>query len=168
MRWVVGGASGFIGSALVRALRGAGDEVACLVRGTPRGPDEFGWADLSRALDGVDVVVTLGGVGIGDRRWTAARRELIRSSRVSSTAAMASAITRHPSPPPVWLSASAVGYYGDTGDAIADESSPRGTGFLASVVEQWEAATTPAVSAGVRVVCLRSGIVLSPSGSTLG
>ena len=172
MRWVVSGASGFIGTALVRALRADGEDVATLVRHAPASANEYRW-DPSRheldpaALDGADVVVHLAGTGIGDRRWNDERKRLILDSRVDSTTTLASEIARRDDRPPVWLSASAVGYYGDTGEEIVDESSPSGSGYAAEVVRQWEASTAAASEAGVRVVHLRSGIVLSPEGSTL-
>lgn len=168
MRWVVSGASGFIGTALVRALRADGDDVVTLVRRAPSG-GEFRWDPARReidpaALDGADVVVHLAGAGIGDRRWSDNRKELILASRVDSTTTLAAEIARRDAKPRVWLCASAVGYYGDTGEEVVDESSPSGAGYAAEVVRQWEAAAT---ADGVRVVNLRSGIVLSPTGSTL-
>jgi uncharacterized protein (TIGR01777 family) len=173
MRWVVSGASGFIGTALVRALRADGEDVVALVRRAPTSAGERRW-DPARheidpaALDGADVVVHLAGAGIGDRRWSDERKRLILSSRVDSTTTLANEIARRDDRPRVWLSGSAVGYYGDTGEEIVDESSPSGTGYAAEVVRQWEASTAAAVEAGVRVVNLRSGIVLSPQGATLG
>ncbi|MDQ1746145.1 MAG: uncharacterized protein QOD07_408, partial [Frankiaceae bacterium] len=114
-----------------------------------------------------DVVVHLAGAGIGDRRWSDERKRLILASRVESTTTLADEIVRRDDRPPVWLSASAVGYYGDTGEETVDETSPSGAGFAAEVVRQWEASTAAAEEAGVRVVHLRSGIVLSPEGATL-
>jgi len=171
MRWVVSGASGFIGTALVRALRADGEDVVTLVRRAPAA-GEFRW-DPARheidpsALDGADVVVHLAGAGIGDRRWSDDRKKLILSSRVDSTTTLADEIARRDDRPRVWLSASAVGYYGDTGEEVVDESSPSGAGYAAEVVRQWEASADAASKAGVRVVRMRSGIVLSPEGSTL-
>jgi len=171
MRWVVSGASGFIGTALVRALRADGEDVVTLVRRAPAA-GEFRW-DPARheidpgALDGADVVVHLAGAGIGDRRWSDDRKKLILSSRVDSTTTLADEIARRDDRPRVWLSASAVGYYGDTGEEVVDESSPSGAGYAAEVVRQWEASTDAASNAGVRVVRMRSGIVLAPEGSTL-
>ena len=173
MRWVVSGASGFIGTALVRALRADGEDVVVLVRHSPTSADERQW-DPARhdidatALDGADVVVNLSGAGIGDKRWSGERKQLILSSRVDSTSTLAAEIARRADRPRVWLSASAVGYYGDTGEETVDESAPSGAGFAADVVRQWEASTAAAREAGVRVVNFRSGIVLSPDGATLG
>jgi uncharacterized protein (TIGR01777 family) len=172
MRWVVSGASGFIGTALVRALRADGEDVVTLVRRAPAGAGERRW-DPARheidpaALDGADVVVHLAGAGIGDRRWSDERKRLILASRVESTTTLADEIVRRDDRPPVWLSASAVGYYGDTGEETVDETSPSGAGFAAEVVRQWEGSTRAAEEVGVRVVHLRSGIVLSPEGATL-
>lgn len=173
MRWVVSGASGFIGTALVRQLIADGEDVVTLVRRTPASASERQW-DPDRheidpsALDGADVVVHLAGAGIGDRRWSDERKKLILASRVDSTTTLANEIARRDDRPRVWLSGSAIGYYGDTGEDVADESSPSGSGFAAEVVRQWEASTLAAEGAGVRVVHLRSGIVLSPEGATLG
>ncbi len=172
MRWVVSGASGFIGTALVRSLRADGEEVVTLVRRAPSSAGERRWDPAARsidpnALDGADVVVHLAGAGIGDRRWTDERKRLILDSRVDSTTTLATEIARRDDRPTTWLSASAIGFYGDTGEESVDESSPSGAGFAAEVVRRWEAATVPARDAGVRVVNLRSGIVLSPEGATL-
>lgn len=173
MRWVVSGASGFIGTALVRMLRADGEDVVTLVRGTPSDEHERRWNPQRHeidpgALDGADVVVNLSGAGIGDRRWTDERKRLILASRVESTTTLADEIARRDDRPGAWLSGSAVGYYGDTGEEVVDESSPSGAGYAAEIVRQWEASTAAAEAAGVRVVHLRSGIVLSPEGSTLG
>jgi uncharacterized protein (TIGR01777 family) len=162
---VVGGASGFIGSALVPALRADGHEVLKLVRREPGGTDEIRWDPASSALDpasleGVDAVIGLSGENIG-RRWTDARKRAILESRVSATsllARVAAALEPHPS---VFLCASAVGGYGDRGDEILTEDSGLGTGFLPDVVRAWEAAAEPAREAGIRVVNFRQGIVLS-------
>lgn len=173
MRWVVTGASGFIGSALVRQLRADGEDVVTLVRRDPSGPAERRWDPTRReidprALDGADVVVHLAGAGIGDRRWSDERKKLILDSRVDPTTTLATEMSRRDDRPAVWLSGSAIGFYGDTGDDVVDESSPTGDGYAAEVVRRWEASTAAATDAGVRVVPLRSGIVLSPEGATLG
>jgi uncharacterized protein (TIGR01777 family) len=169
----VTGACGLIGAALVRNLRADGHEVRRLVRRAPAGPDEVRWDPSRRQLDpadlaGVDAVVHLAGAGIGDHRWTDAYKQQIRSSRVDGTATVAAAVAALDHKPRVLLSGSAVGFYGDTGDNEVDETSPRGSGFLAEVVEAWEAATAPAAAAGVRVMHVRSGVVLSADGGALG
>lgn len=171
MRVVVAGSSGLIGTALVAHLRGAGHEVLRLVRRTPAAPDERGWDPPNGSiqdgtLDGVDAVVNLNGAGIADRPWTGARKQLIRDSRVGPTDVLAGAVARNGVP--VLVSGSAVGYYGDTGDVVVDESSPSGSGFLADACRDWEAAAAPAADAGARLVMIRTGLVLSPSGGLLG
>jgi uncharacterized protein len=127
-----------------------------------------GGAIAPGGLDGIDAVVHLSGAPVAARPWTQARKRVLRASRIQSTSALVSAIARAERPPPVLLSGSAVGWYGDTGDREADESAPAGTGFLADLVRDWEAAAQPARQAGVRVATLRSGIVLSRRGGMLG
>jgi NAD dependent epimerase/dehydratase family enzyme len=171
VRVVVSGSSGLIGTALVADLRAAGHDVLRLVRRTPAAPDERGWDPAAGRVDagtfeGVDAVVGLGGVPIGDRPWSGARKQLIRDSRNVPTEVLAGAVAEHRVP--VFLSASAVGYYGNTGDRVTDETGPSGTGFLAEVCRDWEAATQKAVDAGARVVNLRTGLVLAPAGGLLG
>ena len=173
MKVAITGSSGLIGTALAPALRGDGHEVVRLVRRTPRTADEHRWAPDHRQVDpsvlaDVDAVVNLAGVGVGDHRWTADYRRQILASRVDSTAtvsaALADAAAADPGRPRVLLSASGIGYYGDTGDREVDESAPAGDDFLADVCQQWEAATAPAAAAGVRVALLRTGLVLAEGG----
>ena len=173
MKLVVTGSSGLIGSALVRSLTADGHEVVKLVRRAPRSADERQWdpssGELDPALmDAADAVVHLAGAGIGDKRWTDDYQRLILRSRVDGTSTIATAIARCTDLPKVLLSASAVGFYGDTGEEAVDESAAQGDGFLADVVQQWEAATEPAEAAGVRVVHVRTGVVLSADGGALG
>jgi uncharacterized protein (TIGR01777 family) len=174
MRILVSGASGLVGSALTRVSRGDGDEVLRLVRRPAKVDDEVSWDPAAgtgpdpAALDGIDAVVHLAGAGIGDHRWTAAYKQEIRDSRVRSTTLLATTLAGLSRPPRVFLSGSAVGYYGDTGDTEVDENSPAGNDFLASVAREWEAAAEPASAAGIRVVSLRSGIVMSSRGGALG
>lgn len=168
---VVAGASGLIGTTLVAGLRAAGHEVRRLVRRTPAGADERGWDPPAGRIDpgtfdGAGAVIGLGGAGIGDRPWSGARRQLLRDSRTVPTEVLAGAVAEHGVP--VFLSASAVGYYGDTGARAVDESAPSGGGFLAEVCRDWEAAGGAARRAGARVVHLRTGPVLAPSGGLLG
>ena len=174
MHIVAAGASGFLGTPLVDRLRGQGHTVIRLVRRQARGADEASWDPASARLDpsvlaGADAVLNLAGVGVGDKRWTARRRNEIRSSRVDSTGTIAQAIARLPAGdrPPVLLQASAVGWYGDTGDREVTEEEPASTDFLADVCRVWEAAARPAEDAGTRVVLLRTGLPLAQHGGWL-
>ncbi|MGQ0842035.1 TIGR01777 family oxidoreductase [Actinokineospora sp.] len=171
MRVVVAGSSGLIGTALVARLRQDGDDVLRLVRRAPQAPDERGWDPPAGridagALDGVDAVVNLCGAGIGDKRWSQARKQVLLDSRVEPTEVLAAAVAEHRIP--VLVNGSAVGYYGDTGVGPVDERHPAGEGFLAEMCAQWEAATEPARAGGARVALARTGLVLSPSGGLLG
>lgn len=173
MRVVISGGSGFIGSALSRELTAAGHEVLHLVRRAPRTAAEIGWDPKAGRLDsgalaGSDVVVHLAGAGIGDRPWTAAYRRELYDSRVLGTRTVATALAGMQRPPRVLVSASAVGYYGDTGDTVVDESAPCGKGFLAELVRDWEAAAEPAAKAGIRVAYPRSGLVMARAGGLAG
>lgn len=197
MRIVMSGASGFLGSHLVKDLTKDGHQVIRLVRREARGPDEQPWDPAAGRLDpaalaGADAVINLAGAAVS-RPWTEAYRETIRDSRISATTVLARALaeaTADTSPAnqaaaaaaksaaaagslapeprlPVFLSASAIGFYGDTGDTSVDENAPAGSGFLADVCQAWETACAPATAAGIRVVQLRTGLVLSASGGLL-
>ena len=164
MKVAITGASGLIGSALVPRLKADGHDVVRFVRGTATAPDERVWDPAARRLDptlldDVDAVVHLAGAGVADKRWTAAYKDTILRSRTDGTTAVAEAVAAsgHPS---VLLSSSAVGWYGDTGDRLTDETGPPGEGFLAEVCRAWEAATKPAESSA-RVAHLRTGYVLA-------
>ena len=174
LRIAVTGSTGLIGTALVQELRARGHRVVRLVRQAPAGEDEIAWDPLAPAgglrpgaLDGVDAVVHVAGANVAGRRWTAAYREEIRASRVRGTRALVSAMAAASTPPSVLLSGSAIGWYGDIGGREVDESSPASSGFLPGVVEQWEAAAGQAAEAGVRVVTMRAGVVVSRHGGIL-
>lgn len=172
MKVVVSGASGSIGSALVPELRGAGHDVIRLVRRPPQTPDEVRW-DLARGeldfeqLRGVEAAVNLSGPGIGSRRWTDAYKREVKQARVDATRTLATALAALDPAPSVLVSGSAIGFYGDTGDAVVDESAPAGSDYLAEICQAWEAATAPAEAAGIRVVHLRTGVVMSADGGLL-
>jgi uncharacterized protein len=172
MRVLVSGASGLVGAALVPFLRTQGHRVLRLVRRAPESADEVKWnpdsgrLDLA-AADEIDAVVHLAGAGIADARWTAERRREIRDSRVVATRALAETLASLPRPPRVVVGGSAIGFYGDGGDAWLDETSPAGSGFLAELTRAWEAAWAPLDRAGTRRVYLRTGVVLSSRGGAL-
>lgn len=168
MKVIVAGASGFLGKALVADLRGDGHQVNTLVRRAPVSESEFEWhpdrGELDpQALAAADAVVSLSGAGIADKRWTPAYRQVLVQSRVQPTTTVARALAALPAElrPGSFVSASAIGYYGERGDEPLTEAATGGTGFLADLVRGWEAATEAAAEAGVRVVTLRTGLVLS-------
>mgnify|MGYP000882837145 FL=1 len=168
MRIGITGASGLIGSALTTHLQQQGHETVAFVRREPRSASEISWQpgkDLEPGrLSGLDAIVHLAGAGVGDKRWTDSYKEVIRSSRVDGTQTIARAMAAADDGPRVLVSGSAIGYYGDTGDRLTDETGPQGDGFLAGVVRDWEAAAAPAVDAGVRVTFARTGLVVSSDG----
>jgi uncharacterized protein (TIGR01777 family) len=169
MRVAITGASGLIGSALVPHLRSEGHEVFRLVRRSATAPDEISWDPATGAVDlaamqGVEGVIHLAGAGVGDHRWSDAYKKEILDSRVNGTNTIVRAMTQLDPKPRVLVSGSAIGWYGDTADREVDESAPAGAGFLAEVVQAWEAATEPAHEAGIRVVHARTGLVVAKSG----
>ncbi|WBO68364.1 TIGR01777 family oxidoreductase [Streptomyces camelliae] len=178
MRVAITGSTGLIGSALTRSLLADGHQVVRLVRDrsatapadgseTAHWDPVAGWVQPG-ALDGADAVVHLAGAGVGDRRWTAAYKREIHDSRVLGTGTIAGAVADSAAPPRVLVSASATGFYGDTGERVVDESEPAGEDFLASVCVDWEAAADPARQMGVRVVHPRTGLVVSAKGGAFG
>lgn len=175
MRIAISGASGLIGSALVSELGSAGHEIIKLVRSAPRSAAELRWDPMAdaggldaAALSGVDAVVHLSGAPIADKRWTTARKSELRSSRITSTRALVAAMAAADPSPSVLICGSAMGFYGETGDKITDESAPAGTGFLPDLVRDWESAAGDAARSGTRVVNIRSGVVLAAGGGMLG
>ncbi len=188
MNVAVSGASGLIGRALVPALAGAGHRVVRLQRpaagasavpaidGAATTTVDVAWDPRNGTIDRealeaggpIDAVVNLSGAGIGDRRWTTARRREILASRLAATELLVRTIGELDPVPSVLVNASAIGYYGDRGDEILTEDSPAGTGFLADVCRTWESAAGRASEHGTRVVVLRTGVVLARHGGALG
>lgn len=172
MRIAVTGSRGLIGTALCRSLEADGHRVVRLVRSGATSADEVAWdPDAGEvdavALEGLDGVVHLAGAGIASGRWTEAHTRAVRESRTRGTALLSEALASLSSPPPVMVSGSAVGWYGDRGDEVLTEESPPGDDFLAEVCQAWEAATGVAEEAGIRVAHIRTGVVLSAEGGAL-
>lgn len=166
----IAGSSGLIGSALTTALRTADHRVIRIVRRRPSNADEVFWNPDTGEFDigelaGVEAVVNLCGVNVGAKRWSGAFKQSLRDSRIGPTDVLAAAVAE--AGVPLLVNASAVGFYGDTRNRVVDESTPHGAGFLAQLCLDWEAATAAASDAGARVVLLRTGLVLSPSGGML-
>ena len=172
MRILIAGASGLIGTALSGTLRGSGHDVVSLVRRAPASPAEVQWDPAAGRIDdgslkGADAVINLSGAGIGDRPWTRRRINELSTSRLGPTRTLTAAMRRMDTPPPVFLSQSASGYYGSAGAMVLPENAPAGHGILARICADWEAAALEA-PAGVRVVTTRTGVVLSRTGGALG
>jgi uncharacterized protein (TIGR01777 family) len=172
MRVLVSGASGLIGTELCAALQARGDEVVRLVRRPAAAGDEIRWEPAAgeleaNAVEGFDAVVHLAGAGIGDKRWSDERRRLILESRVKSTELLAGRLAATSQPPEVFISGSAIGYYGDRPQPVTEADEPLPGDFLSDVTVAWEAATQQASDAGIRTVHIRTGIVLSAKGGAL-
>ncbi len=177
MKILITGASGLVGSALVKALASDGHMVCRLVRpetrtaGGASGAFDVAWnpdtGELGGAAVGAEAVVNLGGASIADGRWTASRKQLLRTSRVDATRALVTALGKMNAKPDVLVSASAIGFYGDRGDAVLTEESAVGTNFLAGISKDWEAEALRAEQFRTRVVLARFGIILSKSGGAL-
>ena len=169
-RVLLTGASGLLGSALLRSLKSRGFKVVRLVRGSASADDQIAWDPLqpigSETISDFDSVIHLAGETVVGR-WTDAKKKKIRESRVVSTRNLAQALAKTPEKPRVFVTASAIGYYGDRADELLREGSTSGAGFLAEVCREWEAAAQPAADAGIRCVQLRTGVVLSPDGGAL-
>jgi uncharacterized protein (TIGR01777 family) len=168
---VLAGGSGLIGEALKASLRQGGHDVAVLVRHATTAPGEDSWDPEQGLLDpnflsDADAVICLSGVGVGDHRWTESYKRHIIDSRVDTVGTIARTLAEYGGPR-VFIAASAVGYYGDTGDRVVAEDAPAGSSFLSEVCTKWEAAADPARTAGVRVTHLRTGLVLSKDGGLL-
>ncbi|WP_426998990.1 TIGR01777 family oxidoreductase [Pseudarthrobacter sp. N5] len=172
MRIVIAGASGLIGTGISARLRDQGHDVVALARRPPASTAEVRWDPAAHQLDAAvlqdaDAVINLSGAGIGDRPWTRSRVGVLFRSRLDATRTLTDAMKKLEVPPPVFISQSASGYYGNSGAAVLRENSPPGTGTLARLCREWEAAAHQA-PAGVRVVTPRTGVVLAPSGGALG
>jgi len=167
---LISGASGLIGAALIPALEKRGDQVYRLVRRDPLNAQQIRWNPMEAVspgtVSGFDTVIHLSGENVAGR-WTQAKKQRIRESRVITTRNLDEALARADSPPKTFLCASAIGYYGNRGDELLTEESPGDEGFLASTCREWEQATEPATRAGIGVVNLRIGIVLSRHGGAL-
>ena len=173
MKFLVSGSSGFVGSVLMKAIANRGHIGLRLVRSS-RVRDEFSipWDPLvgrveTARLQDLDAVIHLAGAGISDERWTDDRKNVILQSRTASTRVLAGAVARLPNPPRVFISASAIGFYGNRGDEVLTEESTHGTGFLADVVRQWEASSDIVIKSGIRVVKARFGVILGSGGGML-
>jgi uncharacterized protein len=173
MRVVIAGATGLVGTALTQSLVSDGHTVARLVRpGEMARPGDISWNPNAAivdtaALDGCDAVVNLSGAGIGDRRWTANRKRLLRSSRIDTTRVLVEALARIKKKPAVFISASAVGFYGNRGDEVLVESAGNGNDFLGIMARSWEAEAHRVDIAGIRTVIARFGIILAKNGGSL-
>jgi len=172
LKVLVSGSSGLIGTGLVARLGREGHEVVRLVRREPEGGGEARWRPETGEVDvaataQADAVLHLAGENIGEGRWTKDRRKVLVESRVDATRRLAEHLAGLPSPPPVFVQAPAVGFYGDRGEVPLDEESASGEGFLASLCERWEAASREALAGKARVVHVRLGVVLSANGGAL-
>lgn len=172
MKILLAGASGMIGSALAFHLRAAGHNVVTLVR-PPQiaNPHQAGWnpatGELEGPVAGAEAAVNLAGASVGEGRWTPNRKLLLRSSRVDTTRSLVNSLKRLEPPPKIFVSASAIGYYGDRSDESLTEDSCPGDGFLAQLAQDWEGEAQRAEEAGLRTVIFRFGVILSARGGAL-
>lgn len=173
MKILISGASGLIGSHLMPLLTSQGHQVIRLVRTKPAANADDVWWDQrhqridTEAMQGVDAVIHLAGESIVGARWTQAKKNRIYHSRIDGTKLLSQALASMENPPKTFICASAIGYYGDRGETVLTEDSESGSGFLADVCRDWEAATQPAIDKGLRVVNVRIGVVLTPEGGAL-
>jgi uncharacterized protein len=159
---VVAGATGYVGSALTASLERDGHNVLALSR-QPQ-PGQVAWDDVPAAIDGADAVVNLAGASIGKPRWTEGRKRVLRASRVETTRRLVEAVAASSRKPAVFVTASGIDYYGDSGDTVVDESSPPGSSFLARLCAEWEAAAS---GVPVRHVAVRTSLVIGPGALAL-
>ncbi len=172
MKILVSGSTGLVGVALTSSLREQEHEIVSLVRRPATGTGEVAWDPTGETLDGaavegMDAAIHLAGENVAARRWTAEQKAKIRDSRVQGTYLIASTLAKLKEPPRTLICASAIGYYGDRGNEVLKETSESGTDFLSEVCRKWEAAAKPAADAGIRVVFVRYGVILSPKGGAL-
>src|SRR5688572_19324750 len=172
MKILISGSHGLVGSALVQSLLKDRHEVVRLVRHNPKAGSEIEWHPNQGRLnpqdiEGFDAVFHLAGESIASGRWDDAKKRAIRESRVKGTTLLSQTLAQLSEPPSVFLSASAIGYYGNRGDEVLTETSSPGNDFLASVCVEWEQATRPAAEKGIRTVLTRFGIILDPNGGAL-
>jgi len=165
MKILLSGSHGLVGKALLRSLTGDGHDVVRLERGVQWHPDRA--ATAANQLEGFDAVIHLAGESIASGRWTDEKKRAIRDSRINGTALLSKTLAQLSRPPAIFLSASAIGYYGDRDDELLSESSPPGRDFLAGVCVEWENATRPAAEKGIMTVCTRFGIILDSHGGAL-
>lgn len=170
MNILISGASGLIGRALMQYLPSCGHTVYQLQRHSNNSP--FYWSPQSGTVQlddsiAIDGVINLNGVNIGDKNWSPSRKQAIIDSRINSTELLAKTLANMTQKPKVLINASAIGYYGDTGNTLVDEQHDAGHNFLSDIVRPWEAAAQPAIDAGIRTVFMRSGVVLSAQGGAL-
>ena len=173
MKVAVTGASGLLGTHLVRSLRADGHDVLRLVRRPAQRADEVRWDPSSGrvntdALAGLEAAIHLAGAGLGDRPWTPGYRRLVYDSRVNGTRTIATALASLEPRPRVLVSMSGVGYYGNQGDRVLDEDSPVGSGYIAKISHDWEQPTSLAADAGIRVATARTGVVVAAGGGAFG
>ena len=171
MKVAITGSSGLIGSALITALEARGDEVVRVVRSNA-GPTDCAWDIYAGTIDadalaGVDAVVHLAGEGIGEKKWSDDQKKKVLESRTMGTALIAETIASLDPKPTVFVSGSAIGFYGNRGDTKVTERDERGSGFLSDVTTAWEQAAQPAIDAGIRTAMIRTGVVLSTAGGAL-
>ncbi|HEY0984065.1 MULTISPECIES: TIGR01777 family oxidoreductase [unclassified Schlesneria] len=172
MKVLVSGATGLVGSELVPSLTSQGHEVLRLTRRQAEEAHDIRWDPTRKELpkgrlEGTDVVIHLAGENLSQKRWSPQFKQTLRSSRIDATRFLCETLAQLKSPPKTLIAASAVGYYGDRGRDLLNETSPPGTGFLADLCKEWEAACEPARAEGIRVVNLRFGVILSPKGGAL-